>query len=56
LRAEGHRALAAPRQMARFLCGLASPASTRAKLRKHRLFGVWEAAPFHEVLALVDGS
>ena len=30
LRAENHEALAKPRQLARFLCGISSPASTRA--------------------------
>ena len=39
LRAEGHQALRSPRQVARFLCGLASPATTKAKLTKHHSFG-----------------
>jgi ATP-dependent DNA helicase RecQ len=33
LRAEKHPPLAAPRQLARFLCGINSPATTRAKTR-----------------------
>jgi ATP-dependent DNA helicase RecQ len=54
LRAEGHDALASPRQMARFLCGIASPAASRAKLGKHSLFGAWDDVPFAEVLAFVE--
>ena len=46
--------LAAPRQLTRFLCGIASPAATRAKLRKHALFGTLETVPFHEVLRLAE--
>jgi ATP-dependent DNA helicase RecQ len=44
-------ALGEPRQAARFLCGLSSPALTRAKLSRHPLFGVWEARRFADVLA-----
>jgi ATP-dependent DNA helicase RecQ len=54
LRAEGHAALASPRQVARFLCGIASPATSRAKLRSHALFGSLESTPFHEVLAFAE--
>jgi ATP-dependent DNA helicase RecQ len=54
LRAEKHAALATPRQLARFLCGLSSPATTRAKLRKHADFGLMESTPFSEVLAFVE--
>ena len=54
LRAEGHAALAAPRQLARFLCGIASPATTRARLRSHAMFGTFESAPFHDVLSFVE--
>jgi ATP-dependent DNA helicase RecQ len=54
LRRERHPALAAPRQMARFLCGLSSPAATRAKLHKHAAFGRLGSTPFHEVLRLVE--
>src|SRR4051794_15395380 len=32
-------ALGTPRQRARFLCGLSSPATTKAKLSRHALFG-----------------
>ena len=51
LLAEGHDALATPRQLARLLCGITSPATTKAKLRKHGLFGAFEAVPFQTVLA-----
>ena len=54
LRAEDHDALATPRQLARFLCGIASPATTRAKLRTHNMFGMFESVPFQEVLAFVE--
>jgi ATP-dependent DNA helicase RecQ len=44
-------ALATPRQRARFLCGLASPATTRAKLSRHALFGVLAEQRFADVLS-----
>jgi len=44
-------ALATPRQQARFLCGLSSPALTRAKLTRHPLFGALEDRRFADVLA-----
>lgn len=50
---EGDGALATPRQRTRFLCGISSPATTRAKLRAHPLFGIFQSVPFHKVLALV---
>jgi ATP-dependent DNA helicase RecQ len=56
LRADGHAAIAAPRQLARFLCGLASPATTRAKLTKHGEFGRLAGVPFREVLAFVEAT
>lgn len=54
LRRERHAALQTPRQMARFLCGLSSPATTRAKLRAHAAFGRLESTPFHTVLKFVE--
>ena len=54
LRSEGHASLATPRQLARFLCGLSSPATTRARLRQHPHFGAWSTAPFHRVLAFIE--
>ncbi len=44
-------ALSEPRQLARFLCGMTSPKTTRAKLGKHMLFGSCQAATFPRVLA-----
>jgi ATP-dependent DNA helicase RecQ len=44
-------ALAEPRHVARFLCGLTTPALTRAKLTKDPLFGCLEAYGYAEVLA-----
>lgn len=45
------KALRDPRQLARFLCGLSSPATTREKLSRHPRFGALEERPFAEVLA-----
>jgi ATP-dependent DNA helicase RecQ len=44
-------ALGAPRQRARFLCGLTSPATSRAKLTRDPLFGSLAERRFAEVLA-----
>jgi ATP-dependent DNA helicase RecQ len=44
-------ALGEPRQQARFLCGLTSPALTTARLSRHTLFGVLDGYPFAAVLA-----
>jgi len=52
--AERNLALAAPRQLARFLCGVASPATSKAKLRKHAEFGRLERVPFVDVLAACE--
>ena len=51
--ADAHpEALAEPRQRARFLCGITSPAATRARLSRHRLFGALREDRFERVLAL----
>ena len=47
---EAHAALRAPRQLARFLCGLTSPATSRDRLGKHDAFGLLEGFPFQKVL------
>jgi ATP-dependent DNA helicase RecQ len=44
-------ALREPRQQARFLCGLTSPALSRARLGRHPLFGALERHRFGDVLA-----
>jgi ATP-dependent DNA helicase RecQ len=49
-------ALGEPRQRARFLCGLSSPALTRAKLTRHPLAGALEGRRFAEVLAWTKGG
>jgi ATP-dependent DNA helicase RecQ len=51
LAAERHASLNSPRQIARFLCGLRSPATSRARLTRHDCFGLLEHLPFREVLA-----
>ncbi len=51
---EEHAALASPRALTRYLCGLTSPATSRAKLTKRPEFGRWAAVPFREVLKQVE--
>jgi ATP-dependent DNA helicase RecQ len=50
------QALEYPRQQARFLCGLSSPAQTKAKLTRHALFGALEGAPFLTVLKWCESA
>jgi ATP-dependent DNA helicase RecQ len=50
LKIHPHPALATPRQLARFLCGLNSPATTRARLKSHQAFGMLADVPFADVL------
>ncbi len=52
LKDERHAALGTPRQLARFLCGITSPAVTRARLSRHDAFGLLQHLPFAEVLVL----
>jgi len=54
LKGEAHPALHHSRQLARFLCGLPSPATTRSPLRKHPAFGVLANVSFQQVLAAVE--
>jgi ATP-dependent DNA helicase RecQ len=54
--AEGHDALKSPRQLARFLCGITSPATTRAKLRKHAMFSAYNRFPFKQVLQFMNNQ
>lgn len=51
LAADHPEVLGEPRQRARFLCGLSSPAVSRARLGRHPLFGALEDHPFADVLA-----
>jgi ATP-dependent DNA helicase RecQ len=50
LKSHPHPALATPRQLARLLCGLTSPATTKAKLKSHASFGLLSDVPFPQVL------
>ncbi len=54
VRAEGHGALATPRQLARFLCGISSPRASRARLARHPAFASLIDAPFAEVLSACE--
>ena len=47
---ESHSALRAPRQIARFLCGISSPAVLRDRLTRKDAFGLLQGFPFDEVL------
>jgi len=51
---EKHAALATPRQLARFVCGLSSPASTRARLTRHNAFGLFADLAFADVLVMAE--
>ena len=48
---EKHPSLRTARQLARFLCGLTSPATSRERLTRHPHFGLLETIPFGDVLA-----
>lgn len=52
--AENHPALRQPRQIARFLCGLPSPATSRGKMKQHDSFGAPTGLPFNVVLDAVE--
>ncbi len=45
-----------PRSLVRFLCGVASPQSSRARLTRNGLFGVLERMQFQQVLAWVESE
>ena len=51
-----HAALATPRQLARFLCGMASPAATRARLTRHNAFALLSDLPFADVLVIAEAA
>jgi ATP-dependent DNA helicase RecQ len=48
--AENRPSLSTPRQLARFLCGLTSPATSRERLGRHAGFGLLARVPFAIVL------
>ena len=54
LLAENLPQLTTPRRLAKFLCGLSSPATTR--LKDHEAFGLFERVPFRMVLGLAEKS
>jgi ATP-dependent DNA helicase RecQ len=56
LTSKHHDALGEPRQRARWLVGLTSPALTRAKLTRHPLFGVLGGRSFREVLTWCEAA
>ena len=56
LLAEDHDALKSPRQLARFLCGIRSPQSSRAKLSKHESNGIFSMVPFEYVLKQLNAQ
>jgi ATP-dependent DNA helicase RecQ len=49
-------ALGSPRQLARFLCGISSPALSAAKLTRHPHFGLAAKMPFGKVMETVKLS
>ncbi len=55
-RTEGKAALQHPRQLARFLCGLTSPALVRDRLTRHPAFGALAELPFPLVLQTIEAQ
>ena len=53
---EKHAALNTPRQLAKFLCGMASPAAIRARLTRNNAFALLADLPFSEVLAIAEAA
>jgi ATP-dependent DNA helicase RecQ len=51
---ERHPSLRTGRQLARFLCGITSPATSRERLTRHDAFGLLAQVPFQEVLAQTE--
>jgi ATP-dependent DNA helicase RecQ len=51
-----HAPLNTPRQLARFLCGMASPAVIRARLTRHSAFGLLTEIPFADVLIIAEAA
>ena len=51
---EKHASLGTARQMARFLCGMSSPATMRARLYRHDNYGLLADLPFDEVEVLAE--
>jgi ATP-dependent DNA helicase RecQ len=53
---EKHSELGTARQLARFLCGMSSPAGTRARLGRHDAFGLLADLPFADVLVIAESA
>ena len=53
---DNHGFQLAERQVARFLCGIASPALTAAKLTRHPRFGAAAEVPFAQVMESVKST
>jgi len=51
---EDRQSLRTPRQLARFLCWLTSPATSRERLGRHPAFGLLASVPFAVVLARAE--
>jgi ATP-dependent DNA helicase RecQ len=56
LRARRLSALASPRQLARYLCGLSSPATQRARINTEPAFGVLSDVPFQRVVQWIQDN
>ncbi len=54
--AENHAALGTPRQLARFLCGMSSPATTRERLSRHEAFGLLAGYPLADVFTIAEAQ
>ena len=52
--AERHAALRTPRQVARFMCGIASPATAGARLKRHRSYGLFSDLQFLDIIIAVE--
>jgi hypothetical protein len=40
--------------MARFLCGIPSPAAAKAKLQRRAEFGIWQHHRFSDILQMLE--
>ena len=54
LRDEHHAALGTPLQLARYLCGIHSPAAYQARLQNRSLFGMWQNHRFTTILQMLE--
>jgi ATP-dependent DNA helicase RecQ len=53
---QSHPELGSARQLARFLCGMTSPATLRTRLTRHDTFGLLSDLPFSQVLTLAESQ